>query len=65
MFGYKRNEDRPGASSDKIIAVSSELRLEAQYEAKSVHGLNYDHTTILYSTEASTWLNRLLAKAAE
>jgi pimeloyl-ACP methyl ester carboxylesterase len=60
IFGYQRQEGLPGASSDKVITVASHLRLEAQQEAASVYGLNYDHTGILRSPEASARLNVLL-----
>jgi pimeloyl-ACP methyl ester carboxylesterase len=63
IFGFQRKRTLPGASGDKIIDVASHLRLEAQDEARSVYGLDYDHTGILRSPEASGRLNALLADA--
>jgi pimeloyl-ACP methyl ester carboxylesterase len=60
IFGYERNELRPGASSDKVIDVSSQLRFEAQREARSVYGIEADHASILRSAETSMVLNELL-----
>jgi pimeloyl-ACP methyl ester carboxylesterase len=63
MFGYRRNGKLPGASGDRVIAAASALRLEAQNEAESIRGFDYDHTEILRSPEASARLNEILASA--
>lgn len=59
LFGF-RGGDRSG-SSDGVVPVASELRSEAQDEARSIRGFDEDHTSILRSPEAAAHLNRLLA----
>lgn len=54
MFGYK------GESGDGIVPIASQLREEAQQEARSVRGFDEDHTSILRSPAAIEHLNRLL-----
>ncbi len=63
IFGYRRGGKLPGASGDRVIATASALRLEAQDEAESIRGFDYDHTEILRSPEASARLNEILASA--
>jgi hypothetical protein len=43
------------------VAVSSELRPEAQDEARSLRGFDEDHTSILRSAEVAAYLNGILA----
>ena len=59
LFGF-RGGGRSG-SSDGVVAVSSELRPEAQDEATSIRGFDEDHTSILRSTEVAAHLNGILA----
>jgi pimeloyl-ACP methyl ester carboxylesterase len=63
LFGYRRNRLVPGVSGDTVVTVASQLRLEAQREADSVYGLDYDHTAILSSSEAAVLLNGMLLEA--
>jgi pimeloyl-ACP methyl ester carboxylesterase len=62
LFGYHRNELLPGASSDKVIRLASQLRPEAQQETNSIRGIDADHRTILRSKETSALLNQRLAR---
>jgi pimeloyl-ACP methyl ester carboxylesterase len=59
MFSFK-GESRGDISTDGSVAVRSELRLEAQHQAKTQLGLDYSHTGILRSDEAKQRLNALL-----
>jgi pimeloyl-ACP methyl ester carboxylesterase len=59
LFGFQGG-DRSG-SSDGVVAVSSELRPEAQDEARSLRGFDEDHTSILRSAEVAAYLNGILA----
>jgi pimeloyl-ACP methyl ester carboxylesterase len=63
LFGFRRNRRVPGVSGDTVVTVASQLRLEAQREADSIYGLDYDHTAILDSPEAATLLNEMLLEA--
>jgi pimeloyl-ACP methyl ester carboxylesterase len=63
LFGHKRGESSFGPSSDGVVPTASAARLEVVEEARKVYPLDYDHTEILRSPEASTILNRILARA--
>lgn len=56
LFGIKG-----GCSSDGVVAVSSQLRAEAQEEAVSLRGFDETHTGILDSPAAVAHLNAILA----
>ena len=47
LFGYQRNGALPGASSDRIVPIASQLAPEAQREVRSVYGFDTDHAGIL------------------
>jgi pimeloyl-ACP methyl ester carboxylesterase len=63
IFGYKRDESSFGPSSDGVLSVKSEARLEAIEAARSVLPLDYDHPGILHSGEAVNRLNFILGDA--
>lgn len=65
LFGYQRNGAMPGASSDKVVALTSQLRPEAQADADGIFGFDADHTGILRLPETSEHLNSILAAAAK
>lgn len=54
LFGYKEG------SSDGVVPIASQLRQEAQEEARSLRGFDEDHTGILRSPDAIGHLNRIL-----
>ncbi|MEB2343998.1 MAG: alpha/beta hydrolase [Deltaproteobacteria bacterium] len=64
LFGYQRRQRRPGPSSDGVIALTSQLRLEAQHEASSLLGVDAGHAAILHSPAAIERVNEILAKAS-
>jgi pimeloyl-ACP methyl ester carboxylesterase len=55
LFGYR------GDSGDGVVSIASQLREEAQEEARSLRGFDEDHTSILRSPDAIAHLNELLA----
>jgi pimeloyl-ACP methyl ester carboxylesterase len=56
MFGFHSDD-----SGDGVVALSSQLRAEAQDEAESLRGFDETHTGILDSAAASAHLNGILA----
>lgn len=56
LFGFKG-----GCSSDGVVAVSSQLRAEAQEEARSLRGFDATHTGILDDPSSVAHLNAILA----
>lgn len=56
LFGYR------GESGDGVVAIASQLRAEAQEEARSIRGYDEDHTGILASPAAADHLNAILAE---
>jgi pimeloyl-ACP methyl ester carboxylesterase len=65
LFSFKRNAVLPGASSDTVVTLKSQLHPEAQREADSVFGFNADHTGILRRPETAALLNEILENAAD
>jgi pimeloyl-ACP methyl ester carboxylesterase len=57
LFGFHGSD-----SSDGVVPLSSQLRPEAQEEARSERGFNATHTGILRSPAAATRLNEILAE---
>lgn len=49
-----------GGASDGVVALSSQLRPEAQEEALSIRGYDETHTGILDSPAVSAHLNEML-----
>ena len=60
LFGFKGG-GRSG-SSDGTVPVASQLRAEAQDEARSLRGYDEDHTGILRSPAAAARLGEILAE---
>jgi len=56
LFGF-----RGSGSNDGIVALSSQLRPEAQEEARSERGFDETHTSILQSSAVAARLNQILA----
>jgi pimeloyl-ACP methyl ester carboxylesterase len=57
MFGFHGRD-----ASDGVVALSSQLRPEAQEEARSLRGFDETHTGILRSPATSARLNAILAE---
>jgi pimeloyl-ACP methyl ester carboxylesterase len=57
LFGFKG-----GCSSDGVVAISSQLRAEAQEEALSLRGFDATHTGILDDPSSVAHLNALLGE---
>lgn len=61
LFSYKgRSLVLGDASSDGVVAVSSELPVRVQLQARKVYGFNYSHEGILSAPEVSQLVNALL-----
>jgi pimeloyl-ACP methyl ester carboxylesterase len=60
LFGF--HGGGPDGSGDGVVAVASQLRLEAQEEARSERGFDEDHTSILRSPAVAARLNEILAE---
>ena len=58
MFGFV-----PGKVDDGVVSVSSQLRWEAQREARRLYGLPYDHAAILHAAETSSLLGEVLTRS--
>jgi pimeloyl-ACP methyl ester carboxylesterase len=56
LFGFK------GGETDGVVAVASELRPEAQEEARSMRGYDEDHMSILASPAVVARVNEILAE---
>jgi len=55
IFGMKSDE-----STDGVVTILSQLRMDAQKEALSIRGYNEDHMSILNSKEVSQYIYSLL-----
>ena len=60
MFGFRSDGSFSGESSDGVIRLSSQLRLEAQQVARSTLGIDAGHVDILYSNEALKKMSEIL-----
>jgi pimeloyl-ACP methyl ester carboxylesterase len=60
LFGF--HGGGPEGSGDGVVAVSSQLRPEAQEEARSERGFDEDHTSILRSPDVAARLTAILAE---
>jgi hypothetical protein len=60
LFGFRGGG--PEGSGDGIVAVASQLRPEAQDEARSERGFDEDHASILRSPAVAARLNAILAE---
>ncbi len=63
VFTYQRNSLIPGASSDGVVTVASQLRPEAQEEAARIFGFDEDHESVLSSPRVAATLNEILTRA--
>jgi pimeloyl-ACP methyl ester carboxylesterase len=52
---------RGKGSTDNVVSISSQLRYEAQEEARSIRGFRETHTSILESPAVAARLNEILA----
>jgi pimeloyl-ACP methyl ester carboxylesterase len=57
LFGFKSD-----SNDDGVVSIASQLRMEAQKEAKMVRGFHEDHMSILSSKEVSKLINNLLVQ---
>ena len=64
FFGHHRAQWRPGTSGDGTVSVASQLRPEAQDEARAIRGFDAGHVNILQRPETAALLNAILAEAA-
>ncbi len=55
IFGVKSD-----SNDDGVVSIPSQLRMEAQKEAKTIRGYNEDHTSILNSKEVSEYIYGIL-----
>ena len=62
LFGFDRGSGR-GPSSDGVISLESQLRPEAQAEARSLRGFDASHQGILRDRNAINRVNHLLRQA--
>ncbi len=60
LFGYRSSGGFSGESSDGVILLTSQLRLEAQQIAHSTLGIDAGHVDILYSDAAARKLKNIL-----
>jgi pimeloyl-ACP methyl ester carboxylesterase len=60
LFGFRGGSAE--GSSDGVVAAASQLRPEAQDEARSERGFDEDHTGILRSAAVAARLNAILAE---
>jgi pimeloyl-ACP methyl ester carboxylesterase len=58
LFGYRGGGS---ASSDGTVVLASQLRREAQEEARSVRGFDEDHASVLRSPDVAARVNEILA----
>jgi pimeloyl-ACP methyl ester carboxylesterase len=65
LFTFARKHASFGASSDHAVTVASQLRSEAQHEARRIYGFNDTHTGVLRNDHVAALLNELLAGAVD
>jgi pimeloyl-ACP methyl ester carboxylesterase len=63
VFTYRRNSLKPGVSDDREVTVASELRSEAQEEAKRMFGFDETHFTVLSNPQLAATLNELFTQS--
>jgi len=56
LFGFRGKD-----ATDQVVTINSELRYEAQEEARSIRGFRETHTSILESPAVAARLNQILA----
>ncbi len=65
LFGHKGGYSLTRPNHDGTVTLASQLRPEAQQEARLVFGYDEDHTSILRSDQVSAQLRALLAASAD
>lgn len=60
LFGFRGGSG--DGSGDGIVTMASELRSEAQEEARSIRGFDEDHTSILRSPAVAARIGQILAE---
>ena len=60
LFGF--HGGGPDGSGDGVVSLASQLRPEAQEEARTIRGYDEDHTSILRSAAVAAQLNAILAE---
>lgn len=63
IFAFRRNSASFGVSSDQVVSVASQMRWEAQEDARRVYGFDETHAGILDSEPVAALVNDLLAEA--
>jgi len=63
LFGYKGSSIFTDGNSDGVVSIDSELRKEAQENAKIIRGYNEDHKSILMNSDVSSFLSSILSKS--
>jgi PGAP1-like protein. len=61
IFAFRRNSASFGVSSDQVVSVASQMRWEAQEDARRVYGFDETHAGILVSEPVAALVNDLLA----
>ncbi|MCK5807695.1 alpha/beta hydrolase [bacterium] len=60
LFTYKGGSSGDGETNDGVVPLLSQLRLDAQEEAKLVRGFNENHSSVLKSKDVSDLINSIL-----
>jgi pimeloyl-ACP methyl ester carboxylesterase len=64
LITFNRNSASFGESDDRVVTVASQLRTEAQEEARRIYGFDLTHTGVLHDQAVAKLLNEILAGAA-
>jgi pimeloyl-ACP methyl ester carboxylesterase len=64
VITFNRNSRSFGESDDRVVTVASQMRTEAQREARRIYGFDLTHTGVLEDREFAKLLNEILAGAA-
>lgn len=60
LFSYKGGSNGDGETNDGVVPLLSQLRLDAQRDARLVRGFNETHTSVLESKDVSDLINSIL-----
>jgi pimeloyl-ACP methyl ester carboxylesterase len=63
LITFNRNSRSLGESDDRVVTVASQLRTEAQQEARRIYGFDLTHTGVLQDHAVAKLLNEILAGA--
>jgi hypothetical protein len=64
LITFNRNSRSFGESDDRVVTVASQMRTEAQQEARRIYGFDLTHTGVLQDHAVAKLLNEILAGAA-